>query len=251
MFLSTFGFVLLRSWRHSVVLPGPVRVTYEAGPTGFGLARAITEAGMECVVAAPSKLQRPAGDRVKTDARDAAHLARLLRLGEITAVTVPEREMRRSAIWCGPVKMPRRSDAGAASVVETAAAARDRLFRWEPWTACTRSGCAAALRRPRTAAAFDTASTRCWPGDRRDRLEKRSRRWPPDSGSPRCARLGCLRGISALTAFALTVEIGDWSRFTGSSIGAYVGLVPSEYSSGNSACRDRSPRPATPTCADC
>jgi transposase len=46
----------------------PVRVTYEAGPTGFGLARAITEAGMECVVAAPSKLQRPAGDRVKTDA---------------------------------------------------------------------------------------------------------------------------------------------------------------------------------------
>ena len=47
-------------------------------------------------------------------------------------------------------------------------------------------------------------------------------------------RLGCLRGISALTGLALTVEIGDWSRFTGSSIGAYVGLVPSEYSSGNS-----------------
>jgi transposase len=47
-------------------------------------------------------------------------------------------------------------------------------------------------------------------------------------------RLGCLRGISALTGLALTVEIGDWSRFTGSSIGAYVGLVPAEYSSGNS-----------------
>ena len=43
-----------------------------------------------------------------------------------------------------------------------------------------------------------------------------------------------MRGISALTGLALTVEIGDWSRFTGSSIGAYVGLVPSEYSSGNS-----------------
>ena len=52
-------------WLHQ--LRAPVRVTYEAGPTGFGLARAITEAGMECVVAAPSKLQRPAGDRVKTD----------------------------------------------------------------------------------------------------------------------------------------------------------------------------------------
>ena len=78
-------------WLHQ--LRAPVRVAYEAGPTGFGLARAVTEAGMECVVAAPSKLQRPAGDRVRTDARDAAHLAKLLRLGEITAVTVPDREI--------------------------------------------------------------------------------------------------------------------------------------------------------------
>jgi transposase len=52
-------------WLHQ--LRAPVRVAYEAGPTGFGLARAINDAGMECVVAAPSKLQRPAGDRVKTD----------------------------------------------------------------------------------------------------------------------------------------------------------------------------------------
>ena len=55
-------------------LRDPVRVAYEAGPTGFNLARAINDARMGCVVAAPSKLQRPAGDRVKTDARDAAHL---------------------------------------------------------------------------------------------------------------------------------------------------------------------------------
>ena len=50
-------------WLHQ--LRGPVRVTYEAGPTGFGLARAINNAGMECLVAAPSKLQRPAGDRLR------------------------------------------------------------------------------------------------------------------------------------------------------------------------------------------
>ena len=62
-------------WLHQ--LRGPVRVTYEAGPTGFGLARAINEAGMQGVVAAPSKLQRPAGDRIKTDAKDAAHLAHI------------------------------------------------------------------------------------------------------------------------------------------------------------------------------
>lgn len=45
-------------------------------------------------------------------------------------------------------------------------------------------------------------------------------------------RLGCLRGISTLTGFALAVEIGDWHRFTGNSIGAYLGLVPSEHSTG-------------------
>ena len=70
-------------------VPAPMAVTYEAGPTGFGLARALCAAGIECRVAAPSKLQRPAGDRVKTDARDAAHLARLLHLGQIVEVTVP------------------------------------------------------------------------------------------------------------------------------------------------------------------
>lgn len=73
-------------------LPGPVAATYEAGPTGFGLARALTAAGVRCMVAAPSKLQRPVGDRVKTDARDAVHLARLLRLGEIVEVVVPSVE---------------------------------------------------------------------------------------------------------------------------------------------------------------
>src|SRR5699024_5759343 len=64
-------------------------VVYEAGPTGFGLARHLTEAGIRCVVAAPSKLQRPAGDRVKTDKNDALHLAKLLRLDEVTPVDGP------------------------------------------------------------------------------------------------------------------------------------------------------------------
>jgi transposase len=63
-------------------LPGPVAVAYEAGPTGFGLYRAITGAGIRCVVVAPSKLSRPAGDRVKTDAKDAMLLAQLLQVGQ-------------------------------------------------------------------------------------------------------------------------------------------------------------------------
>ena len=77
----------IRSWIQE--LPGPVAVTYEAGPTGFGLHRELSAAGIRCVVAAPSRLQKPSGDRVKTDAKDAVHLARLLRLDEITAVAIP------------------------------------------------------------------------------------------------------------------------------------------------------------------
>ena len=70
-------------------LPGPVAVAYEAGPTGFGLARALAGARIACVVAAPSKINRAPGDRVKTDGRDAVLLARLLRMGELTPVRVP------------------------------------------------------------------------------------------------------------------------------------------------------------------
>jgi transposase len=70
-------------------LPGPSAAVYEAGPTGFGLCRVLSAAGIRCEVAASSKLQRPAGDRVKTDSRDALHLARLLRLDEIVPVRVP------------------------------------------------------------------------------------------------------------------------------------------------------------------
>ena len=70
--------------------PAPVRVAYEAGPTGYGLARACAAVGIACTVAAPSKIPRAPGDKVKTDRRDAERLARLLRLGELVAVRVPE-----------------------------------------------------------------------------------------------------------------------------------------------------------------
>jgi len=67
-------------------LPGPVRAAYEAGPTGYGLARELARRGVECVVAAPSKIPRAPGDRVKTDRRDAEHLVRLLLAGKLHAV---------------------------------------------------------------------------------------------------------------------------------------------------------------------
>jgi transposase len=73
-------------------LPGRARVTYEAGPTGYGLARAVVGAGVGCVVAAPGKIERPAQDRVKTDRRDAERLVRLLMIDGLVAVRVPSGE---------------------------------------------------------------------------------------------------------------------------------------------------------------
>ena len=73
-------------------LPGPTRVAYEAGPTGFGLARAVPAAGIGCVVAAPGKIERPSADRVKTDQRDAERLVRLLMIDALVAVRVPTGE---------------------------------------------------------------------------------------------------------------------------------------------------------------
>ncbi len=83
-------------------IPRPARMVYEAGPTGYGLARRAHAEGIELVVCAPSKTERPPADRVKTDKRDAIRLARLLAAGELTLVTIPsvEREQLRDLVRC-------------------------------------------------------------------------------------------------------------------------------------------------------
>jgi transposase len=79
--------------------PG-TRLVYEAGPTGFGLARAGAELGVDVVVCAAGSVPRPAGDRVKTDRRDAERLLRLWRAGELSLVRVRRRPRSPSATWC-------------------------------------------------------------------------------------------------------------------------------------------------------
>ena len=74
--------------------------------------------------------------------------------------------------------------------------------------------------------------------DRRDRLDDAITAMAADIAfTPVVHRLGCMRGVSTLTAFGLAVEIGDWHRLTGRTIGAYLGLVPTEYSSGTAGPR--------------
>jgi transposase len=229
----------IRSW--ILDLPGPVAVTYEAGPTGFGLHRHLSAAGIRCEVAAPSKLQKPSGDRVKTDARDAVHLARLLRLDEITAVAIPAaaqeaaRDLVRAREDC-------RGDLMRARHRLSKLLLRHGIVYYDgdAWTGKHD----AWLRREALPQLCDRATRLAFDSDydtvlvtraRRDRLDAAIEEMAADPDfAPIVRRLGCLRGVSTLTGFALAVEIGDWRRFTGNTIGSFVGLVPSEYSSGAS-----------------
>jgi transposase len=217
-------------------LPGRAAVTYEAGPTGFGLARAFAAAGVRCVVAAPSKIVRPAGDRVKTDARDAMLLARLLRMDEISPVRVP------SVIEEAARDLARAREDARADLM----ASRHRLSKLllrhghiysggNAWTAAHDQW----MRKIRfdqlgTRAAFDSGyADVVFTLARRNQLDQQIQAMAADSEfTPVINRLCCLRGIDVLTGFGLAVEIGDWARFDPVSIGAFVGLAPGEASSG-------------------
>ena len=224
------------SWIRS--LPGPVAVTYEAGPTGFGLARCLNGHGIECLVAAPSRLQRPSGDRIKTDVRDARHLARLLHLGEIVAVTVPgvEQEAARDLVRA---REDVRGDLMSARHRLSKVLLRQGIvyYQGKAWTGVHERWLRAQhFPQPGMQLGFDIAyDTMLATLARRDRLDEAITAMAADSQfTPVVTPLGCLRGVSTLTAFGLAVEIGDWHRLTGRSIGAYLGLVPTESSSGGS-----------------
>jgi transposase len=222
-------------------LPGPTVVAYEAGPTGFGLARALAAAGIRCEVAAPSKINRPSGDRVKTDARDALLLARLLRLDDIVAVRVPTvaQEAARDLVRAredarGDLMRVRHRISKLllrhGHVYYGGAAWTGKHEQWLReirFPGAQRAGTSTAFEADLEALQLTLA--------RKDRLDEQITEMAAGSEfTPVTRRLCCLRGISTLTGFALAVEIGDWSRFTGASIGSYLGLTPSESSTGQS-----------------
>jgi transposase len=217
---------------------GAVTCCYEAGPCGFELHRALTAKGIPCDVIAPALIPRRPGDRIKTDRRDAGQLAVLYRAGALTAIHIPteQEEAARDLLRC-------REDIRADLL-----RARHRLSKF-------------LLRHGRRF----TATKKAW--SKRHDVWLRAQGWPLSALDqthraylravdevlarlrsveqdlralldleplrPRVQRLRCFRGIDDLTALTIAAELGDPRRFaTAPSTMAFVGLVPSEHSSG-------------------
>jgi transposase len=209
---------------------------YEAGPTGYGLQRQIGALGHDCAVVAPSLIPKRPGERVKTNRRDALALAKLHRAGELTPVWVPDPAMRPCASWCAPGGGDGGPAAQAPAPAVLPAPPRPGLHRpLAPGAGRTRAGSASC-------ASSTPPSTSCWPNTGRpSRMPRRgSSAWPSrspswsllvhgagDRGLPGDAR----RRLPAAVTFV--AEIGDVRRFDSPrQLMAYLGLVPSESSTG-------------------
>lgn len=219
-------------------LHAPVLAVYEAGPTGYGLARGAVERGLDVRVCAPGSIPRAPSDRVKTDRRDAERLARLCLAGELSFVRVPspEEERFRDLARCREairVDLMRARHRVGKFLLR-------RELRWEgPGSAWTQAhwrwlagiefsdGASSAV-------LADYLSAVRALEQRRDVAERVIEEgWPESPWAETIARLRCLRGIDTLTALGLCSEAGDLRRFEHpSSLTAYFGIVPSEHSSG-------------------
>jgi transposase len=218
-------------------LPRPARAGYEAGPTGYGLARELAKRGVACVVAAPSKIPRAAGDRVKTDRRDAELLVRLLLAGKLHAVRVPgdEEEALRDLV--------RAREAVRVDLMRCRHRLSKLLLRHgirfddgPAWTQRHRDWLAqVALEWPAAQATMldcqGAIDALC---HRRDGLEREIVALIPSSPwQTQVARLRCLRGVDTLTAVGLCAEVGDFERFArAEQLMSYIGLVPCESTTG-------------------
>jgi transposase len=194
-----------------------LRVCYEAGPCGYGIHRRLSNQGHECVVVAPSLIPKRAGDRVKTDRRDAASLAKLHRAGELTAVWVPDaaHEAMRDLVRA-------RLDA-----VRALRRARQQLSGFLLRQGCHygRPAWTKLHRRWLAGLAFDQAVHHVVLEDyiqaveaaaaRRDRLTAQIATMLPDwTLAPVVAALQTMRGMALVNAATLIAELGDLTRFT-------------------------------------
>ena len=214
-----------------------VQAVYEAGPTGFGLARAAAERGLDVRVCAPGLIPRKPTDRVKTDARDAERLARLLAAGELAFVRVPslEEEQLRDLVRA---REDLRGDLSRARQ-RLSHFLRRRALRFpgpgHSWTQAHRAWLRALRFEDRASevTCADYVAAVAAIEQRRDTVEQALEELAPDSPwAETIARLRCFRGIDTLTAVGLCAEIGAFGRFSHPrQLGAFLGLVPSERTS--------------------
>jgi transposase len=221
-----------------------LRACYEAGPTGFELARLLRGMGVSCQVIAPSLIPRAPGDKVKTDRRDCRRLARLHRAGELTCVRIPTLQEEAVRDLCRT----------RADMVQDLTRARNRLGKFllrhgRPWRGgSTRTHADQAWLRSQR---FDQPAMTQTFGRYLAVVEVRNQAldaveadlvgWcqqPPFAWQ--VARLAAYRGITRLGALTLAAEVADWRRFaSANAFMGFCGLVPSEYSSGNRVHRGR------------
>ncbi len=213
-----------------------IRFCYEAGPCGYGVYRHLKGRGYTCLVVAPSLIPRRPGDRVKTDRRDAAMLARLLRAGELTAVWVPDadHEAMRDLVRTRAAAM--RSLRRARQQLSGFLLRHARIGSGKNWTLAHRRWLSMVrFEHPAQQIvlqdlidAVDDADARC------TRLTAQIEELLPQwSMAPVVEALQAMRGIALIVAVTLVAELGDLSRFDNPrQLMAYVGLVPSEHSSG-------------------
>jgi transposase len=216
---------------------------YEAGPTGYGLYRQITSLGQECSVVAPSLIPKKPGDRVKTNRRDAVSLAKLLRAGELTAVWVPDRgheAMRDLTRARDTAVMDLRSKRQQVS----AFLLRQGLHYSEgkqTWSKAHMNWLASQkLEHPEQRIVFEEMMLAVRQAQERiERLVLAIHTAVPDwSLAEAVTALMAMRGMDLISATTFLAEIGDLSRFqTPRELMAYLGLVPSENSTGDTIKR--------------
>jgi transposase len=219
-------------------LPGEVRAVYEAGPTGFGLARAARAAGIEMMVCSPGAIPRQPGDHTKTDARDALKLARLHAAGQLRPVLVPAPayEALRDLVRC-------REDLRGDLMACRHRVSKLLLRRGLVWSGPGHTWSHAHLKWLSTIRFGDPVVELVF-GEhlahheallaRRDRLDGLLADQATDGPWARTvARRRCLRGVDTLTAVGLIAELGDIAAFEHPrKLASYLGLVPGEQSSG-------------------
>lgn len=215
---------------------------YEAGPCGYGLHRQLTDLGWECAVVAPSLIPKKAGDRVKTDRRDSLSLARLHRAGELTAVCVPDAQQEALRDLTRAREDLKHLQRQAKQRLLAFLLRHGRRYSGKSnWTqAHFRWLEAVKFEHPAQQIVMQEYVDTVIAGGKRvagleqqiEHTAQASRVWPVIEA------LMALRGVSLLTATTVVAEIGDLKRFANASqLMAYLGLVPSEYSSGGSTRR--------------